>query len=230
MADLGDHRGMSDDHRPAWAPDLLVEVDRAFAVTGAATPGWPDPWPERDAPEAAYSRVTDPERYRIVDARLAAWEQVLVARGLARVERADGAAWRRQHGRPDRLGGSVTVLVPRAAGALRLLALGGLVEESALPLLELCAAGSDQDPVPLDLLPDCGCDACDSGSADLLAVLDSWVLTVLRGGVVHVRAGRDDATRTWDGWAASNRGEPTWLDDPGAAPAGARVLRGEPWL
>lgn len=227
MTRLGHHRGVTDDH-PAWVGELLAEVDRAFAHTGAATPGWPDPWPTRDAPEEACSRVTDAERYRILDARLAAWEQVLLDRGLVEVEPAGALTWVTTEHRPPRSDARVVLLVPAAPGALALVASSTAAGD--LPVLELGASTPATGAVLLEVLPDCGCDACDSGSADLLQVLDEAVLTLARGGVVHVRSGRSDATRTWDGWAASNRGDPTWLDDPGTAPAGALVVRGEPWL
>ena len=45
--------------RPAWVDDLLAEVDRAFEVTGATTPQWPDPWPNREAPEEAWTNIQD---------------------------------------------------------------------------------------------------------------------------------------------------------------------------
>lgn len=218
---------MDDDRDRAWAVDLLAEVDRAFARTGAATPGWPDPWPERDAPQAAYSRVTDPGRHRILDARLAAWEEVLVDRGLARVERPEALTWLTADRAPQR-GGQPTLLVPTAPGALTLVAVWAAAGD--LPVLEVGARAPDTGAALLDVHPDCGCDACDSGSADLLQVLDASVLTVVRGGVVLVRSGRHDATRTWDGWAASNAGNASWLDDPAQAPSGALVVRGAPWL
>ena len=48
---------------------LLDEVETAFAVTGAGTPGWP--CPDGDGPaEEEYSRVTIPGRFSIVAARV----------------------------------------------------------------------------------------------------------------------------------------------------------------
>nr|WP_246283817.1 DUF6226 family protein [Nocardioides perillae] len=206
---------------------MLAEVDRTFARTGAATPGWPDPWPERDAPQAAYSRVTDPGRHRILDARLAAWEEVLVDRGLARVERPEALTWVPSPRLPQ-LGGQPTLLVPTAPGALTFVAVSAAAGD--LPVLEVGARAPDTGAALLDVHPACGCDACDSGSADLLQVLDASVLTVVRGGVVLVRAGRREVARTWDGWAASGVADPAWLGDPTAAPEGALVVRGAPWL
>jgi hypothetical protein len=83
----------------------------------------------------------------------------------------------------------------------------------------------------VDTIPDCGCDACDSGSADLLATLDGWVLTVARGGVVHARSGRARVTRTIDGWQGTGGGDPmlAWLDSSLPVPDGAERWEGSPW-
>ncbi|MFD0450011.1 DUF6226 family protein [Rhodococcus aetherivorans] len=65
--------------------ELLDDVDAAFAVTGADTPGWPNPYEGGPGPdEEAYERSTHPERFRIVVARAQAWTKVLLNRGLAR--------------------------------------------------------------------------------------------------------------------------------------------------
>ncbi|WP_340562299.1 DUF6226 family protein [Streptomyces sp. GSL17-111] len=77
---------------------LLAAVADRFAVTGAATPPWPDPHPERTAPrEEEYARCSAPERYRILAARAEAWTQALTAAGLASAHRAacDAGLWRR---------------------------------------------------------------------------------------------------------------------------------------
>lgn len=53
---------------------LLSDVDAAFALTGAHTPGWPNPYQDGLAPdEHAYERVTDPDKFQIVEARARAW-------------------------------------------------------------------------------------------------------------------------------------------------------------
>lgn len=54
--------------------DLRREVADAFVVTGAAAPGWPDPHADREPAEEEYSRCLDPGKYRILDARVDAWE------------------------------------------------------------------------------------------------------------------------------------------------------------
>ena len=112
------------DAGPPFSPqllDLLADVERAFAVTGADTPPWPDPHlgPNgEDLPvrEEEYSRCLDPGKHRILAARAEAWAQVLVAKGWAeREEIANGAAlpWRAESGPPLH---RATVLRPHRRG------------------------------------------------------------------------------------------------------------------
>ena len=193
--------------------DLKPQVDAAFAVTGAGTPGWPDPHPDRRPGEEEYSRCLDPAKYRILGARVEAWQEVLVRRGLMTTLEADGAVWWR----------------PTRVGALPL-------RVSRLPVDRVADAGvtiAAGDPARvLESVPDCGCDACDSGSANDLAVLDGLIAVVLAGGVVRVAHGGHVVRRTLDGWSASglpDRDLPRrWLG--GDVPDGADVVQGEPWF
>jgi len=205
----------------AWGDDLRAEVDRVFVRTGADTPGWPDPHPDRSPLDEEYSRVTDVGKYRILDARVDAWVEVLAERGVATATDVPAEPW---------VGGlrpasdhlRVRRLTPSAPGGLSFLIATTLVGGEPFGL-DVGMTDGDQDPVLLAMVPDCGCDACDSGSADLLVELDEWILTVARGGVVHARRGSDTATRTWAGWALGNDADVSWLDD--AAPADSRVVR-----
>ena len=158
--------------------DLLAAVERAFAETGASTPGWPDPHPDGAPPrQEEYSRVTDRDKFhRILQARLDAWERVLRDTGLALVE----------------VEGRVRRFVPVRAGALALHASTTIVDDAPFGV-EVYV--SDGEPTLVDRLPGCGCDACDDGSAYLLQELDSWMLTVLHRGVVHA----DGGVRRWIG-------------------------------
>ena len=47
--------------------------------------------------------------------------------------------------------------------------------------------GVSRPDVVVDLQPDCGCDACDSGSGDLLEAVDDAVGTVVQGPFVALR-------------------------------------------
>ena len=166
--------------RPAWFDLLLTGVDRAFEVTGAKTPGWPDPHPNRDPREEEYSRVTDMGKYRILVSRVDAWVQVMTDTGIATA--LDGAAepWIAECRPPDQRS-RVRRIEPAAPDGLRLLLATTLVDGRPFGLdLGICRDG--QVPVLLIPVPDGGCDACDSGSADLLSELDGWVLMGARGG------------------------------------------------
>lgn len=218
--------------RPGWCDDLVAEVDLAFVVTGAGTPGWADPHPDRDPTEEEYSRCLEPQKYRILQTRADAWVQTLAARGLAdtRTTADDTEGW---DGRslPPPADGRVWRIEPRRPGALTLLLTTTLVDDA--PFGTLIGVDSDgSSPALIGSIPSCGCDACDSGSADLVELLDGWVLTVLRGGVVHASDGRNRLTRTFDGWSGRSRDgevDQTWLD-PDTTPPGVRRWWGQPWL
>jgi len=53
-----------------------------------------------------------------------------------------------------------------------------------LPLLSVAVGDAD---VTVEQQPDCGCDACDTGSADLLDTVDETVLAVVAGPYVALR-------------------------------------------
>ena len=88
------------------------------------------------------------------------------------------------------------------------------------------------DPVEvLELQPDCGCDACDTGSSDLLGTLDDAFVLALSCGVYAVRDGERVVRRSLDGWSASDvRDGERWLDEAAAGRRTDGVVRGEPWL
>ena len=71
---------------PAWFDALVADVEGAFAVTGSLTPGWEDPYPDRDPPPEKYSHCSNPGKYAILHARVAAWVQVLSERNMATVD------------------------------------------------------------------------------------------------------------------------------------------------
>ncbi len=212
--------------------DLLAEVDRAFATTGASTPGWPDPHPNGAAPlEEEYSRCLDPGKFRILETRMAAWVLTLTARGLVTVTEATAETW--FDAQPDGAPlGRVQHLVPSRPGGLTLLSARTIIDGAPFGL-KLGVVSHGQGPALLQSLPDCGCDACDHGSADVLACLDGWVLTVARGGVIHARGPRGTMTRTIDGWQgqAPGRGQldDRWLDADAVVPDGVQRWIGEPW-
>ncbi len=206
------------------------------------TPGWADPHPDRRPTAEEYSRCLDPGKYGILEARAEAWTQVLAALGLATThdvsphDRAwvgamrDPSQWLR-----------VRQVDPARPEGLTLLLATTLVDGAPYGL-DVGLVGRNGMAAFLDTLPDCGCDACDSGSAGLLETMDNWVLTVARGGVVHARDATRSATRHWDGLRASGSGDPRqparqwltetydWLDPSLDLPDGVQRWDGEPWL
>lgn len=187
---------------------LLAEVENAFAETGADTPGWDDPHLQadgerRDSVDQEYSRCLDPGKYRILWTRAEAWTQVLTARGWAdAVEFEDGARvrWAVE---PFAARYRATVLHPRRPGAQPLV-LARTAPDDAVGSTDLAG----EDAVSLDLVvglgepavaalePDCLCDACDSGSRDLLEELDHVILSVVDGSFEVVLTPRGHCRRT----------------------------------
>ncbi len=168
--------------------ELQARVASGFDALGL--PSWPDPHPDMGAPrDEEYSRVTDPGRYRVVHARARLWARVLEDTVGARAERltpqaGDGTGRPRPFDRgvrlvPDRPGGLPLVLLERDAD---------VGHDATLAVLEIGVVRPD---VVVEVLPDCGCDACDSGSRDLLDAVDATIAAVVGGPYVVLRG------RTW---------------------------------
>lgn len=160
---------------------LLVDVDAAFATTARGLRQWDDPHPDRMPLDEEYSRVLDPAKWRIICARVDAWIAALVAAGLALVERDVDVAWIDPPGtvvyRTDRL-------VPTRSGALPIVFARSRIEgvEDAGVTI-----GAGDPAATVEMIPDCGCDACDSGSDDVLEQIDRSIGGVVRGEFRHLR-------------------------------------------
>lgn len=172
---------------------LRDAVEAEFAGTGADTPPWPDPRPRGEAPlEEEYSRCADPAKYRILRARSDAWVRALTALGVAVVEDGTGTGpGRALRLRPVRAAAGVHTLPL----VLEFEAMDG-VPDAVLHL----AVGAPA--VRVLTLPDCGCDACDTGSDDLLDVLDEHVRSVVTGDFVRVTARGGAVVAVGSGWSA----------------------------
>ena len=166
----------------------MAAVDAAFVETGRGLAGWADPYPDRSPPDEAYSRVTDPCKWRILCARAEAWLAAVAAAGLAEVDSAAEIEWEAP---------------PRLESSRRYRATPRLPD--ALPLIVQMERMDDVDDVGVTLgvgnptvvvleTPDCGCDACDSGSQDALEELDEHVLGVVTG--AYRRLSRGERTIT----------------------------------
>ncbi len=169
-------------------------------------PSWVAPRPPGAAPrEEEYSRVTDPERYRVVHSRARVWAAVLEDELGAHVEALSPGSIARD-GRPQPFDRGVR-LTPRQPGALALLLLERDVPwheaDATMAVLDI---GVGDPGTLVASLPDCGCDACDSGSRDLLDAIDSMIRQVVGGPFVVLQG------RTWhaqwypDGGSAGGEG------------------------
>lgn len=220
--------------------ELQAQVASRYRSLGL--PAWPDPHPGLDSSrEEEYSRVTDPERYRIVHARARIWTDMLSDLPGVQVEALVPAALGSDGdlGRFDR---GVRLTSPRP-GALPLLLLekdATLEEhEGSLALLHISVVHPE---VVLQMLPDCGCDACDSGSDDLLRTIDETVGHVLGGPFVALRG--EGWQAHWNPGGGSSGGAGRVPDHAklmelcrGLAagekvplPEGTEALVGRPWL
>jgi hypothetical protein len=209
--------------------ELFDAVEEAFAVTGHGFAPWADPHPDRRPRDEEYSRLSDPAKWRIIGARADAWLSVLVDTGLAHVERGAQIHWKVA---PTPVVSRADRAVPFTAGALPLIVARsqlGPVDDAGVTL------GAGDPAVRVTWIPDCGCDACDSGSQDVLDELDQHIFGVVSGAFRRLWSGdREITVICTDGgdahWRASGtfgRGEVKAIL---ADPAGWRELSGVPWM
>lgn len=169
-----------------------LEADVASCYLSLNLPRWPDPHAGVRSPrDDEYSRVTEPGRYRIVHARARAWTAVLEDALGVSVETLPAVAGDRAGRNGFHRGVRV---VPRRPDALPLLLLERDVQqpgEASLAVLDIAVARPD---VVVSSEPDCGCDACDSGSEDLIGAIDAAIGQVIDGPFVVLRG------KTWRAW------------------------------
>lgn len=206
------------------AAEWVKAVEEAFEVTGRAHVQWPDPHTDRGPADDEYSRVTNGEKWRIISARADAWLSVLGDAGVATIERDVSVVWRSEPRtritRSDRA-------VPRRAGALPLViarSTVGDVPDAGVTL----GVGDPAECVAW--IPNCGCDACDSGSQNELSELDQVVIGVVLGTFRRLTAGRRQITQLHaGGWSASGSFRQREVDAILADPRGWHELSGVSW-
>ena len=212
--------------------ELQAGVEAAFVQTSRGLAQWPDPYPEPDrssVPDEAYSRLTNPAKWRILGARTDAWLMVVVDAGIAVVEWDAAVSWKAQ---PDPVVSRAERAVPVAVGALELV-VGhsriGDVDDAGVVL----GVGNPAECV--NWFPDCGCDACDSGSQNELDHLDAHLLGIVDGSFRRLSRGEQVISVIAEAWSASGfrttgRRIGHQVEAVLAEPHGWSELRGSSWL
>ena len=218
------------DRRRFAASALLPAVDAAFARRRGNLADWPDPHPHGGAPlEEEYSRCLDPAKYQLLVARADAWVEAITSAGLGSAEACEPSSveWRDEH----HLVPTRVTLVRGRSGTQPLVV--GIARPSGEDQ-QFVEVGIGEPVELLDRQPDCGCDACDTGSADLLETVDNAFVLALSGGVYVVRDRGRVVKRSLDGWSAQGGfggGEPgEWLAEAADGRRTEGVVRGDAWL
>jgi hypothetical protein len=174
---------------------LRTQVEESYERLGL--PSWPNPHAGKDSPrEEEYSRVTDPARYRIVHTRARLWADRLSAVRRISAEQLTSASFDR---------GVRLTSTRRGTLPLLLLERGVPLSGRGAPRATLQISVARPE-VSVEILPDCGCDACDYGSADLLKAVDDTIVEVIGSPFVALRG---------NGWHVE------WYQDGGSASIGA---------
>lgn len=208
-------------------------VDAVFARRPAALVEWDDPHPDRQPADGEYSRLTNPGKWRILVARADAWATVLAELGAARADTVavDELVWTDT---PGPIATSAVRLTPTDPGALPLTIartrLGDAVDAGVV-------VGVDEPPTRIDLFPDCGCDACDSGSRAELHRIDEVFIAIVSGTFRRLsRRAMTITTGVGEGLSANGVGfgigriRRSKIDAVLADPTGWDEISGRPWI
>lgn len=174
------------------ADELQALVERRYELLDA--PSWDDPHASRDPRDDEYSRVTDPERYRVTHLRGRVWAEVLAERLAVQVEAVESLESLADPEHPSRVVVGARRLVPSSSGARPLLLVEVEVADGEEQPLRGLDVGVDRPGLVSSSHPHCGCDACDDGSEALLDGIDRSVLDVVAGPSV-MRRGADGEPR-----------------------------------
>jgi hypothetical protein len=207
--------------------DLVEAVDQRFAVRPPELAVWPDPHDGHPPADGEYSRATNPERWRILGARVDAWVAALVAAGLASVEQVavDDIRWEES---PHTRMSSAMRVIPSAMGARPMVVARsqiGDVPETGITL------GWGDPAVPVGLFPYCGCDACDGGAQRDLDSVDDRLSSIVSGGYRRLNQGdRQVDLEASYGWSAAGEWADGEVEAVLADPTGWDELSGATWL
>ena len=206
---------------------LMGAVERAFARTAGGLPRWDDPHPppDRIVADEEYSRLTDPAKWRIIGARADAWVEALVANDLASVERAADVTWVEP---PGTIITRTDLVTPTVAGGVPLVVCRsamGAVDDAGVTL------GVGKPAMVLTFIPDCGCDACDSGSQDVIDEIDTYLRAIVTGSFRRLTRRGRSITVTAEGMRqATNMSFRDDIDGILADPRGWHEVSGPAWL
>ena len=158
-------------------------------------------------------------------ARADAWLAALEQANLAAVQRDATVRWVVQPGthlsRLDRAVPRRPDALPLVVGRSRI----GDVDDAGVTF------GVGDAAVCVAWLPECGCDACDSGSQNELDQVDRLVLGVVSGTFRRLTSGSRQITQLdLNGWSASGAFEHREVDAVLANPPGWHELSGPSWL
>ena len=207
----------------------LVEMHERVAATYGqlGLPSWPDPHPGTTSPrDDEYSRVTQPQRYRIVQARARArvWAEALLDVPGVESEAFDPAPLVCED-QPESFDRAIRLSSTRSSTLpLFLFEHDVVLRESAdaLPVLHICVVTPE---ITMERVPDCGCDACDSGSAELVRTVDEAIGHVVGGSFVVLRSNGWQAQ--WHPGGGSSGGTKRGLDHHRAMELSRRLANGE---
>lgn len=205
--------------------DVLAAVDTAFNVTSRGLASWPDPHPDRSPLDDEYSRLADPGKWRIIGARADAWLVAVGDVGLATIERQAPVRWAAL---PNTVVSRTDRATPHAKGALPLVLARSQLDGVADAGITL---GVGDPAICVAWFPHCGCDACDSGSQDVLDDLDAHVLGVVSGVFRRLSSGDREITVIGEHrWSASGISNTRDIDAVLADPTGWDEVEGTSWL
>lgn len=204
--------------------DVVAHVRRRFEAGSAADVRWSNPHENRDVAPEEYSRVSDPSRYRLVGARATAWIETLTELQLARAEKVTAPSW--VHGPAD---ARAVLLTPEGDAALSILVVLGPMEGVEDAVISI---GVGTPPVSIGMQPDCGCDACDFGSDDLLTSIDEMFIAVMDGTLIYAEDKDWTLIVGVNGWSAQGSEDFGGLvaRAQSGASVGRRMITGSAWL
>lgn len=194
--------------------DVIAEVTRRFTAHPSDGTRWDDPHEHRDIVDKEYSRVTEPERYAVVGARARSWIDALEGLELGTAQSVEAPSW--AYGPTD---ARAVLVTPVKADALSILVVMGSTEG----IEDAVALGVGDPAVLIGMEPFCGCDACDSGSDNLLTAIDDLFIGIMNGEFLYAEGKNWNLTVGVNGWSASGSQDFDSLIDK--ARAGTRIGR-----